>query len=222
MPTINLGNIKTITAGLSSFEHTVEMMDTVKVHVFTGVTGGCGYWKCIDTFTEGDIVQINDVPYANVAKPNFIQKDAYIIFAVPSDDELLIFNNSRYYDNVIPDGSTVTPVNNVEIWCNCIGVSWYDLGCPTARDLAYSKYSELLFTSENALNYYQRSSEIIADTINVDNVHKRLAEQPNYHAMDTAFTSNTFNGYELKSSQAVTNATYDIFKLFDNSLTTYY
>lgn len=63
----------------------------------------------------------------------------------------------------IPDGMTVMPVNDVNTWLKCAGLSYASLGSPTlATIVANAGWCASLMGSQNAMNYMIRSTAIQA------------------------------------------------------------
>jgi hypothetical protein len=90
----------------------------------------------------------------------------------------------------VPNGDTIEPLNDPAIWCACAGINWYEIGCPTAEDLASSEeYCARLFNNANALAYYRRSSNLIKSTLLGTNTLKEL-QQSNFYYETPYLTSN--------------------------------
>ncbi len=127
--------------------------------VLTG-NGMYGSFKATDSgvYSEFSIDDTSfDVVLGEETEIELIENKWYQ-FIVDTENSTINFKGGSAGGGNIPDGETVLPVNDVEIWLNCAGVIYAEQ--TLAEILADENLCDFLANSTNAMNYLIRSTEI--------------------------------------------------------------
>ena len=128
---------------------------------------------------------------------NWLKQNNWIIFII-EDNKMLLFDWLNIQE--IPDGKLATTVNDMNTWFACAGLNYAAMGSPT-DDIILTNRELLtdLFSSENAREYFQRSSTLISKYVSNGIVNEILdAQNPFISPLLTSDTSP--EGYSVYSN----------------------
>lgn len=170
-------------------------------HQFTG-KGKLGFCKCNAIITTEDRIEFNGEEINNWSHET-IQEGTWIVFTIDTleDDtkKIILFNKILN----IPDGTTVLPVNDMELWFACAGLGYNTYNRPSAEQIKYNKpILTALFESYNAVQYFTRSSELIGVLINSP-VLNEILDQSIWTTISPLLKASVENGYEVVAADAM-------------------
>ena len=199
MPYTNLGNILPSNSIASFYTHIYDNIN--HIHYFNG-NGVLGFCRCLFNYDRNHHqIKVNNIHITEINHPELLKTNAWLYFII-EDTKMFLFQNSQIFD--IPDGE-MAPINDINIWCACAGINYAEIGTPDLNTLTNSPYINQLFNSENAFKYYQRSNELIKNSISLNNVTTEIESQKLY-STPTMLGPSTPNNYLASTSSGFTNS----------------
>ena len=154
--------------------------------------------------TKGLTVLSKTVPATGIVEFEFPENGTWVLSNSLTADTETFENVGEYETNLysVPDGKTVLPVNDIQIWLSCAGIR--DKNYTTLAEVLADKSTLIkLMASDNAVDYLVRSTDWAVS-----------------EALVPTMTSNTTPSGECFGSES--RSGWDFYKAFDGDDTTAY